>query len=114
MGIVRYEKVQVYNLTFATNAYGETVTTETIKFESKPLVQQVKASLAITEKYRVYNQLINFIFNFTPYTSEIAENQNAYSIKWRDNDWRIETATESNDRLKITFMCYRNDPVTKV
>ena len=36
MGIARYEDVNVYNLSFATNDYGDNVTTKTLKFNSKP------------------------------------------------------------------------------
>lgn len=112
--VKRYEEVQIYNLTFSTSAYGENVTTKTLKFSSKPEVKEVKNDLRITDKYRVYTGLINLIFNFTPYTRDMYDNQNLYSIIWRGNDWRIENAIESNDRMHVTFLCYRNDPVTKV
>lgn len=114
MGIARYEAVEVYDLTFATSAYGETVTTKTLKFASKPLTHEVKTDLAITDKYRVYSNLINFTFDYTPYTRAMVDNQHAYSVKWRNLDWRIESAVESNDRMKVTFTCYRNDPTVKV
>lgn len=114
MGIARYEDVEVYDLTFSTSAFGETVTTETLKFTSRPMTHEVKTNLAITDKYRVYSNLIQFTFDYTPYTKLMGDVQHAYSVRWRGNDWRIESAVESNDRMKITFICYRNDPVTKV
>lgn len=114
MGIARFENVGVYNLTFSTSSYGEGITTETLKFTSRPMVHEVKTSLGISEKYRIYQNLINFKFNYTPYVRDISVNQNLYSFKWRDQDWRIESAVESNDRMSITFLCYHNAPVTKV
>jgi hypothetical protein len=112
--VKRYEDVNVYDLTFATNAYGEPVTTSTLKFNSKAEVKEVKNDLKITDKYRVYTGMINFVFNFTPYTRDIYDNQNLYSIVWRGHDWRIDSAIESNDRMHVTFLCYHNDPSTAI
>lgn len=112
--VKRYEDVNVYTLGFATSEYGETVTTKTLKFNSKAEVKEVKNDLKITDKYRVYAGMINLTFNFTPYTRDIYDNQNLYSITWRSLDWRIDSAIESNDRMKVTFLCYHNDPSTAV
>lgn len=114
MAIKRYENVDVNNLTFGTNEYGEYTTTITKKFTTRPLVSDVKNSLAITERYRVYQDLIQFTFNYTPWLKDIVDNQNLYSITWRAKDWRITDCLESNDRMSVTLMCYRSDPVTKV
>lgn len=114
MAIARFEQAQVYTLSFATNEYGDTVTSKTLKFESKPEIREVKNDLRITDKYRVYTGLINFTFNFTRYTRDMYDNQNLYSIVWRNHDWRIDSAIESNDRMKVTFLCYHNDPSTQV
>ena len=112
--VKRYENVEVYTLGFQTTAYGDVTITETKKFTSRPEVHEVKNSLAITDKYRVYSGLINFTFNFTPNTKDMYDNQQDYSVKWRGNDWRIDSAIESNDRQSITFLCYQNAPSTKV
>lgn len=112
--VKRYENVGVYTLGFSTTAYGDVTTTETLKFTSRPEVHEVKNSLAITDKYRVYSGLINFTFNFTPNTKDMYDNQSDYSVRWRGNDWRIDSAIESNDRQYVTFLCYRNEPSTKV
>jgi hypothetical protein len=114
MAIKRYENVDVNNLTFGTNAYGQGTTTITKKFTTRPLVQDVKNSLAITERYRIYQDLISFKFNYTPWLKDIVDNQNLYSITWRAKDWRITDAIESNDRMSVTLMCYRSDPTTAV
>jgi hypothetical protein len=114
MGIARYEDVNVYTLAFTTSEYGDNVTTKTLKFNSKPEVHEVKNSLRITDKYRAYTGLINLTFSFTPYTRDMYDNQNLYSITWRGLDWRIDSAIESNDRMKVTFLCYHNDPSTAI
>ena len=41
---------------------------------------------------------------------QIVDRQELYSITWRGNDWRITDVRESNDRMNVTFLCYRNDP----
>ena len=114
MGIARFETAEVYTLSFATTAYGDTTTIKTLKFTSRPLIETVKNDLRITEKYRVYTGLINLTFQYTPNTRDMYDNQNLYSIKWRNHDWRIDSAVESNDRMKVTFTCYHNDPSTAV
>ena len=114
MGIARYEQVAVYNLTFTTTDYGDTVVNKTLKFESRPLVHEVKTNLQITDKFRVYQNLIYFTFNYTPNTRDMKDNQNLYSVSWRGKDWRIDSAVESNDRMRVTFLCYHNDPSTQV
>jgi hypothetical protein len=114
MAIARFENVDVNTLTFGVNAFGEGSTTITRKFTGRPLVQDVKNSVAITERYRVYQDLISMKFNYTPWMKDIVDNQNLYSITWRGKDWRITDCVESNDRMSITLMCYRSDPATKV
>jgi hypothetical protein len=114
MAIKRYENVDVNTLTFGTDAYGQYTTTITKKFTTRPMVQDVKNSLAITERYRIYQDLISFRFNYTPWLVDLVNNQNLYSITWRGKDWRITDCLESNDRMSITLMCYRNDPATAV
>jgi hypothetical protein len=114
MAIKRYENVDVNDLTFTTDTYGQGTTVITKKFTTRPLVSDVKNSLAITERYRIYQDLIQFTFNYTPWLVDIVNNQNLYSITWRNKDWRITDCLESNDRMSVTLMCYRNDPATAV
>ena len=114
MAITRFEQVDVNDLTFGTNTYGEYTTTITKKFSSRPLISDVKNSLAITERYRIYQDLVQMKFNYTPYMKDIVDNQNKYSITWRNKDWRITDCIESNDRMSVKLMCYRSDPTTKV
>jgi hypothetical protein len=114
MTIVRYENLTINNVENGTDLYGAYTTTITEWFQTRGLVQDVANSLRISEKYRVYQDLVNITVNYTPNTKEIVDNQNLYSITWRGNDWRITDVRESNDRMKVTFLCYRNDPATPV
>ena len=114
MAIKRYENVVVNDLTFGTDLYGEYTTTITPKFTTRPLVSDVKNSLAITERYRVYQDLIQFTFNYTPNLKDIVDNQDLYSITWRAKEWRITDAIESDDRMNVTFLCFYNQPNTPV
>ena len=65
MAIKRYENVVVNDLTFGTDLYGEYTTTITPNFTTRPLVSDVKNSLAITERYRVYQDLIQFTLDIS-------------------------------------------------
>jgi hypothetical protein len=114
MAISRYENVTVNTLSFTTDAFGESTVVITPKFTSRPLVQDVKNSLQITGDTRIYQDLNRFVFNYTPYVQDIVINSSGYSITWRNQDWRITDAIEANDKMSVTFLCYRNDPTTKV
>lgn len=114
MGIKRYENIIVNTVTNGTDTLGEYTTTITKWFDTRALVSDVANSLRISERYRVYSDLVNLTLNFTPNTKEIVDNQNLYSITWRGFDWRITDVREGNDRMSVTLMCYRNDPDTPV
>lgn len=113
MAIARYDNVDVNNLTFGTDAYGEYTTTTTKWFTTRPLIKDVRNSVAITERYRIYQDLIAMTFNFTPWMRRIVDSQEAYSITWRGEEWRITDCIESNDKMSVTLMCYRSDPETE-
>ena len=114
MAIKRYENLTVNNLTFTKDGFGEQSTTQTAWFVTRGLVSEVANSLKISDKYRVYQDLINFDLNYTANTKEISENTHAYSFYYRNHDWRITDARQSNDRMTIKFLCYRTDPITAV
>ena len=114
MAITRYENLMINNITNGVDTIGQYTTTIAPWFETRGLVHDVANSLRISEKYRVYQDLVNITLNYTPNTKEIVDNQNLYSITWRNFDWRITDIRESNDRMKVTFICYRNDPDTPV
>ena len=114
MGIKRYENFTINRVTNSVDTFGQYTTTTTKWFDTRALVSDVANSVRISEKYRVYNDLVNFMFNYTPNQKEIADNQNLYSILWRGNDWRITDIRQSNDKMKVTYLCYRNDPTTTV
>jgi hypothetical protein len=110
MAIARYENVTVNNVINGISDVGSQTTTITPWFTSRARVADVTNSVMISEKYRVYSDLVNLTFNYTPWLKEIVDNQNLYSITWRGFDWRITDIRESNDRMNVTLLCYRNDP----
>lgn len=110
MAITRYENLTVKNVVNGTDNIGQYTTTLTTWFETRGLVHDVANSLRISEKYRVYSDLMNFTLNYTPNTRTMVDNQPLYAIIWRGFEWRITDVRESNDRMKVTFLCYRNDP----
>jgi len=114
MTIARYENFTINRLTFGTDTFGQYTTTITKWFSTRGRVKDVHNNTQITKDERVYTDLTNFTVNYTPNTREIVDNQNLYSITWRGNDWRITDCLETNDRMNVIFMCYRNDPTTPV
>lgn len=110
MGIMRYEDIVVNTVTNSVNEFGEQTTTVTPWFTTRAQVSSVANSLKITEKYRVYNDLVNFTVNFTPNIRQISDTQQGYAITYRGGDWRISDIRESNDRMTVLMLCYRNDP----
>jgi hypothetical protein len=114
MAIVRYENLAINNVTNGVDALGQYTTTITKWFDTRGLVHDVANSLRISERYRVYQDLVSITLNYTPNMKQIVDNQNLYSLTWRNLDWRITDIRESNDRMKVTLICYRNDPDTPV
>lgn len=111
---MRYENVTINNVTNGVNEVGEYSTSIAPWFDTRGQVHDIANSLRISEKYRVYTDLLSITLNYTPNIRTIVDNQNAYSLTWRGKDWRISDVRESNDRQYATFMCYRNDPVVPV
>ena len=114
MTIARYENFTINNLTFGTDSFGDYTTTITKWFDTRGRVKDVRNGVQITKDERVYTDLTTFTVNYTPNTRRIVDYQNLYSITWRGNDWRITDCLETNDRMNVIFMCYRNDPVVPV
>ena len=114
MAIARFEQITVNNLAFAKSDFGEQSTTQSTWFRTRARVQSVANSLKISEKYRLYQDVVNFILNYTPNTREMVRNQNLYSITYNGYDWRIDNVRESNDRMTVVILAYRTDPVTAV
>ena len=114
MGIARYENVVINNVTNNIDVYGQYTTSIAEWFKTRAKVADVANSVRISERYRVYSDLVNLTFNYTPNMKEVVDDQNLYSVTWRGFDWRITDVRESNDRMNITLLCYRNDPNTPV
>ena len=114
MAIARFENIKINNLAFASSDFGEQSTTQTLWFETRARVADVANSLKIADKYRLYQDMVTFTLNYTRNMKTIVANQHLYSITYRNHDWRIDNARESDDRMTVLFTCYRNDPVTAV
>ena len=114
MAIARFENITVNRLTFGVSTFGEQSTTITQWFQTRARVHSVANHVKISEKYRVYSDLVDFTLNYTPNTRTMVDNQNLYSIIWRDKSWRIDNIRESDDRMMVVIIAYRNDPVTAV
>ena len=114
MAIARYENINVNNVTNSINSYGEQTTSIALWFATRAIVADVSNSVKISERYRVYSDLVNLTLNYTPNTKQMVDQQNLFSITWRGYDWRMIDCREANDRMSVTFVCYRNDPVTPV
>lgn len=114
MAIARYENLSVNSLSFARSDFGEQNTTQTLWFATRAKVRSVANHVRITDKYRVYSDVVEFTLNYTPNIKTIIDNQNAYSITWRGFDWRIDNVREADDRMTALLLCVRNDPVTAV
>jgi hypothetical protein len=114
MAIARFENITVNSLTFGKSAFGEQSTTQTQWFQTRARVHSVANNVKISEKYRVYSDIVDFTLNYTPNTKLMVDNQNLYSITWRGKAWRIDNIKESDDRMTVLLLCYRSDPVTAV
>lgn len=114
MSINRFENVTINNVTNSVDTLGQYTTTITPWFTSRARVRDVNNSVRIAERYRVYTDLVNLTFNYTPYMKQVVDDQNLFSITWRNQDWRITDVRESDDRMSITLLCYYNSPSTPV
>lgn len=114
MAITRYENVEVLNVVSTVDEYGAQTSGTTPWFKTRGLLQDVANSVRIAERYRVYSDLMNVTLNYTPNTRQIVDKQELYALNWRGYEWRITDVRESNDRMTVTFLCYRNDPGTTV
>jgi hypothetical protein len=114
MSIARFENVVINNVTNSINLYGEQTTAIAEWFTSRAIVKDVRNSLLISERYRIYSDMVTLTFNYTPNIKQIVDNTSLFAITWRSNDWRIVDVFEADDRMSITFTCYRNDPSTPV
>lgn len=112
--VKRYENVEIKNVTNSINAIGEQTTSVTTWFTTRGLIHSVANSLLISDRYRAYSDLVNITLNYTPNMKEIVDNQDLYSMVWRNREWRITECREHDDRQFVTFLCYRNDPVVPV
>lgn len=114
MAIARFENIRVNQLTFGASSFGEQSTTITKWFDTRARVHSVSNHVRISDKYRVYSDIVEFTLNYTLNTRTIVDSQNLYSINWKNFDWRIDSVRESDDRMTVKLLCVRNDPVVAV
>jgi hypothetical protein len=114
MAIARYENATINEISNSVDSFGQYTTVITPLFTSRALVMDVRNSLRIAEKYRVYQDLVNLTFNYTPNIKRIVDDQEKYSITWRNKQWRVSDVIESDDRMRITLLCYFANPTVPV
>lgn len=114
MAIARYEQVDINNVNNSVDDLGQYTTVLSKWFSTRARVQDVHNGLQINKDTRVYTDLVKLTMNYTPWTRRMVDSQQLYSITYRNVDWRITDCFESNDKMNITFLCYRNDPVVPV
>jgi len=114
MAIARFENVDVNNVAISVDDMGQTNTVLTKWFTTRAKVMDVRNDLTIPKDERVYQNHVKFMLNYTPNTVTMSTDQVDYAFNWRGNDWRIADVNEANDKMSITFTCYRNDPQTQV
>ena len=114
MAIARFENIAVNTLSFGKSDFGEQSTTQTLWFNTRARVHSVTNHVKISDKYRVYADIVQFTLNYTPNLKTIIDSQNLYSISWRGFDWRIDNVREGDDRMTATLLCVSNDPVVAV
>ena len=94
MAIARFENVVVNNLTFAKDVYGEQATAIVPWFTTRAIVKDVRNSVRISDRYRVYSDLVDVTFQYTPNMKGIVDNQDKYSFTSRS--WLGNTITVRN------------------
>lgn len=109
MGIARFENVDICLVGTTKNSLGEQITTITKQFSTCAKISDVANGLTISEKYRLYADLVHLTFNYTPAIKAVVDNQQNYSLVWRTQDWRITDVKEASDRMTVTVLAYRNE-----
>jgi hypothetical protein len=71
MAIARFENITVNRLSFGTSSFGEQSTTESLWFQTRARVHSVANHVKISDKYRVYSDIVEFTLNYTPNTREM-------------------------------------------
>jgi hypothetical protein len=108
--IKRYEPIVFNQVTRNVDSYGDATVTETVFFRTAGLIFDIENELRLQEQYRLYADFLNVRVSYTPNTVLIAEDQENYSITWRNLSWRITDSIEANDRMTIRFIAYRSKP----
>ena len=108
MAIARFENITVNSLTFGKSTFGEQSTTRTQWFQTRARVHSVANHVKISDKYRIYSDIVDFTLNYTPYTKEMIDNQNLYSINWRGFDVDNFACSFAKHIVESTWSFYKN------
>ena len=114
MAITRYENLTIKQVSNSVSSLGEQTTTLNNWFTTRGLVHAIANSLRITDKFRVYSDVLQITLNYTPNTVTIQRSPHHYAINWNGYDWRINEVRQTDDRMRMIFMCVRNDPSVPV
>lgn len=112
--ISRFETITINTITTSKSDFGEQSVTETVWFKTRAKVHEVNSSVEIKDKYREYNDLVQFHLNYTQNCKSIISSPGNYSITYENESWRIQDAKGTDDRQFAIMTCYRNDPQTAV
>jgi len=112
--VLRVDEISINNLSFTITNLGEQTTVETLWFKTRAKTKSVHNRIRTLEKFRQYDNMMDFIVNYTPNMRTISDNQEDYSITFRGTSWRIAEVYEHDDRQWVSLMCYRNEPSVAV
>ena len=112
--VLRVDQITINNLSFGITNLGEQTTRETPWFQTRAKTKSVHNRIKTLERFRQYDNMIEFTVNYTPNMRTISDDQEHYSITFRNMPWRIAEVYEHDDRQWVTFTCYRNEPSVAV
>ena len=79
MAIARFEPVVINTVTNGISTVGTQTTTITPWFDSRARIKDVHNSVRISDRYRIYSDLVNLEFNYTPNMRTVVNLQQNYS-----------------------------------
>ena len=108
--IAQWQAITVYPLTRGVDSRGNTTTTLGDAINTGAYYIDRATEINIDADKRTYQDEIFLRMRFTPLTKAMAIKTSGYTVDFRTQDYRIQDAVESPDRLWVTFRCYRVDP----
>lgn len=112
--VSRVDEISINNLSFTVTNLGEQTTVETLWFKTRAKTKSVHNNIRTLERFRQYDNMMEFVCNYTTNIRTISDAQEAYSVTFRQKSWRISEIFEHDDRQWVTLRCYRNEPSAAV